>query len=321
MSKINILLRTFATVVLFSIIVYRVYAEEKVDLRLRLEKGQTYKMQTVQDIKLIKTNEGKQQTEILKIEEGQIYNIEEVDNDGNTWVKVTYHDICIKDGKIQEGEPIVWDLDYESSNSPAVIPREVIGLNTLVGQSYSIMVSPQGHIKDMKGIESLQSAVIGGIPAISEEEMSFGSNEMLKEQINKEALNESMGNTFAIYPDKPVSIGDSWQKRITISHCSILNLLSVPQIIDNIYTLKERKNGIATIDVFSMIQPNLKVIEVGTVRYQFKLSGDSTGTIELNESTGWVIRSKQTLRLNGQVVQGTMVIPISMTNTITQEPY
>lgn len=328
----NNLLLILVTVIAITIATSSIYAEDKIDLRLRLENGKSYKMRTVQDIKLIQTVDGKQRTEIIKIGTGQIYDIEEVDSDGTTWVKVAYHSTSVKDWEQKEGEPITQRTDYDSSNPPDVIPREIIGLNALVGQSYSIMVSPQGHIKDMKGIESLQNAVIEKIPAIPEGEISFGPNDMLKEEINKEALNESMDSKFAIYPDKPVGIGDSWQKRTTISHCSVSNLFSVPQIVDTIYTLKERKNGIAIIDVFSMFQPNLRVVEVGSGRgigkYQFKLSGDSTGTIEVEESTGWVIRSKQTLRLNGQAVQeypqllqDRMIIPVSITNTITQEPY
>lgn len=325
----NSLFSIFVTVIVITITTSSIYADDnKVELRLKLEKGQSYKMQTVQDIKLIQTVEGKQRNEIFKIDTGQIYNVEEINNDGNMWVRLTCDSMSVKEWGPGEGGQTIQREDYDSSNPPDVIHREVIGLDALVGQSCSVMLSPRGQIKNMKGVESLQDAIIKKIPPIPEGEISFGPNDMLKEEINKEALSESMENKFAIYPDHPVGIGDSWQKKTTISYCSISNLFSVPQIVDTIYTLKERKNGIATIDVFSMIQPNLKVIEVGTGKYQFKLSGDSTGTIEVEESTGWVIRSKQNLRLNGQVVQeypqlpqGRMIIPVSMTNTITQEPF
>ena len=316
----------FTAVAVVAVMTSCIFADEKVDLRLRLEKGQSYKIRTVQDMKIIQTNEGKQQTSTSKIVVEQIYDIEEVASDGNTWVKITYHSTSVKDSSQKEGEPMVWE-EYDSSNPPNVIPHDALGLAALAGQSYSIMVSPQGHIKDMKGIESVQSILIEKIPAANAGE--FGLNELVKEQINKEALNELMENKFAVYSDEPVGIGDSWQKKTSISQCSISNLF--PQIVDTIYTLKERKDGIAIIDVFSLIQPNFetKPIEVGKEKkIQLKLSGDSAGTIELEESTGWAIRSIQNIKLNGQVIiqgtdvpQGMVTVPISIVGTITTEPY
>lgn len=317
MKSKNIL--TFTSAIVLSIAISFVCAEDKVDLRLKLEKGQSYKMQTVQDFKLSQVENGQQRDTSLIINIRYIYDVEDVDADGNAWIKVTYNSLYSK-----EEDSTGSKIEYDSSNRPDVIPRGLLAFDALLGKSFLILVSPKGEIKDIKGADLLQKAIIDKIPPKNEGEISFNTNDMIKEWSGEQALREALEeNLFAFYQNEPVGVGDTWQKSYVISK-------NIPPInVQAIYTFKERKDGITTVDLFAMAQPNLgtEPIPTGEGTIQFKFSGDITGIIELNESTGWIVHSQQTSRLKGQVMliypqipQG-MIVPVSITDTITQESF
>ncbi len=319
----NILAISIAVMVL-SIAISCVYAEDKMELRLRLEKGQSYKTKTVQDMKINQTIPGQQQamTIIQKTEGRNIYTVEDVQSDGTAVVKVTYDAILFKmetmGGKGGMGE----NIEYDSTNPSAAVGPMALIFNAIVGQSLIITLTPDGHVKEIQGADALFKRMQEKVNELPDAQMRAAMETNLKTQHSKEALKANTENSFNMYPDNPVGIGDTWQKRTTMTQ-------GFPMIIDSIYTLKERKDGIATIDVFAMIQSNKEAgpMKMGPVKLHYNISGSVTGLMEMEESTGWAIRSNQGLRLSGSATVASpemrqpMTIPISMSGTITKEPY
>jgi hypothetical protein len=90
--------------------------------------------------------------------------------------------------------------------------------------------------------------------------------------------------------------------------------------------LKERKAGVAVLAVESGIKSNLDAepMDMGPVKLTMDISGEQSGTYELDESTGWIVSSRMTQNLSGdQIIEsgpsGTMTIPMSMEMTVTLE--
>jgi hypothetical protein len=317
------ILAIFMAVTLFSIAVSYGDAEDKVDLRLRLTKGQSYKMKMAQDLKINQTipgQQGQQQTMTInqKNEMKTIYTVEDVQADGTIVLKVTYDAMVFKQAIPATGQ----NIEYDSSDTSTAVGPMAPLLGAVVGQSLTITVTPDGHVKEIKGADEFLKRIQEKISELPTGQTRVSVEATLKAQYSEEALKANIENSFNRYPDKPVGIGDTWQRRTTTTQ-------GFPMIIDSIYTLKERKDGIATIDVFAMIQTNRDTgpTEMGGMKLQYNMSGSVTGIMEMQESTGWPIRSNENLRLSGSIIgqspqmQQPMSIPMSISGTITQEPY
>ena len=303
-----------------SIAVSFVYADEKVDLKLRLEKGQSYKMRTLNDMKINQTIPGQQQTMTInqKDERKIIYTVEDVQADGTLVLKVTYNAMVFK----QENPMQNQSIEYDSTDTSTAVSPMASMFDAIVGQSFTINMTPDGHVKEIKGVDLLLGRIQEKINELPEGPMRDGMEIKLKMQYGEEALKANTENSFNMYPDNPIGIGDTWQRKTTMNQ-------PFPMVIDSIYTLKERKDGIAVIDVFAMIQTNKEVgpMEMGAMKIQYNMSGSVTGIMEIQESTGWVIRSNQNLRLTGSVIAQSpempqpMSMPVSITGPITVESY
>ncbi len=309
--------------VAFSCIVFAfsVFAgNEKIDLRLRLEKGQSYKMQTITDMKINQTIPGQQQVMTILQRSGgkNIYTIEDVQADGTIVLKITHDAISSK----IESANAMQNMEYDSTDtSTATGPLAPI-LGAIIGQSFTIVITPAGHIKEIQGASELLGNIQEKINELPEGPLRAGVETNLKMQYGEEALKANTENSFDMYPDHPVGIGDTWQRRTVLNQ-------GFPMVVDAIYTLKERKNGVAVIDIFAMIRTNRDTgsMEMGNMNLSYNVSGTAMRLIEIEESTGWMIRSDQNLRLNGSItvqspqMQQPMSMPISISGTITQEPY
>jgi len=318
--KIKNIVALFVAMLMLGIMCLSVSAQEKLDLRLRLEKGKEYKLRISQDMKINQTIPGQpqQMTMIQKTSTGMIYTVEDVQSDGSMVLKITYDSMVFKTESPMQGQ----NMEYDSTKPDNTDGPLTSIMGAIVGQSFTIVVTSEGKVKEIKGADEFLNRIQGEINTLSDAQTRATVEASLKSQYSAEALKANMENSFYMYPDKPVGIGDTWQRRTALNQ-------AFPMIVNTIYTLKERKDGIAVIDIFAMIQTDKTAgpSEMGTMKMQYNMSGSVTGTMEIQESTGWTNRSNQNLRLNGSImVQSpempqSMSIPMSMSGKITVEPY
>jgi hypothetical protein len=143
----------------------------------------------------------------------------------------------------------------------------------------------------------------------------------LKQFLNEEGIKELTESSMAIYPDKPVGIGDSWRKTVALTQGAAMT-------VENEFILKDRKNGVSFIEVRSNIKSNPKAepIVMGSTKVSYELSGKQQGLIEIEESTGRLIRSKTNqeasghikVEVAGQQSQG-QTIPMKIDGVVTCE--
>ena len=109
-------------------------------------------------------------------------------------------------------------------------------------------------------------------------------------------MRESMSNMFANYPNHPVAIGDSWTGRSVSSKVN-------PMIFENTWTLKSRGGGRSVIEVNSRIltNPEALPLEVAGFKLTQEVTGNLTGTLELDEATGWIISASIDQQWSGEV--------------------
>jgi hypothetical protein len=287
-------------------------AGEKMLYRLEFEKGQKYHMRMITEQNVSQTVMDQEQKAEQTIGMGIDMDVNDVDSSGNAWVRYAYTWM-----KMRQKGPM-GEILYDSSQKDLSVHPMAQGFAALLGESFSANLTPKGQVEAVKGLEQMRSNILGRLPEGPMREYMVKS---LEQFLSEEAIKEFTESSMAVYPDEPVGVGDSWNKTLVLT-------LGVPMIVENEWTLKQRKDGVGFIDVQSTIKPNLeaKPMEMGSMKMSYEISGEQQGVIEIKESTGQMIRSKLTQQLSGQMkmkVDGEepteMTLPMKIDGVVTIE--
>ena len=97
---------------------------------------------------------------------------------------------------------------YDSDTGDIPSDPAILGAAAMVGQSYSMVVQPDGTVKSVQGIEELVEAMRTSFPP----EVA----PMLDEMFSADILIEIAQQGMQILPTDPISPGDSWQTSFTM---------------------------------------------------------------------------------------------------------
>ena len=282
---------------------------KKLDLKLRLEPGKSYGAKMIADQTITQTLMGQTQTITQSIGMGYTYQVQSVDPDGSMWVKITYDWVSYK-----QDSPM-GKVSYDSANPPATVPEAAIGYAALVGRGFSAKITPTGEMTDVRGADQMVAEILGAmnLPAGSARDQVEA---LLRTQLSDEALKDSFEKAALFYPDKPIAVGDSWSGQIALAS-------GMPMILDTTWTLKARKNSVATVETRSDARPNpgAKPLELAGMSISYELSGVQSGSMDLDEKTGWLLGGTLKQDVSGKVSAMGTSWPITIVSNIRFEPW
>ena len=259
------------------------------DLNLNLEAGSSYMcvMQMNQD--LAQTTSGHDQTLEQELLISWRYDVIGSNDNGDIDLKLTYSRIKIKqDFGFQSSE-------YDSDSPPDYIEPSMRGYGVAVGSELGVRMSKKGHVIEMQGVDSMLDKMIEELDLPD----SPAKNQMIaamRSQFGEDALKHALEQITGFYPESLVNPKDKWTSEKLVSAGFPM------KVVDN-YTLRSRKNGIAYIDVSSVItsSPDSEGVQMGPVSIFYDITGAHVGSIEVDESTGLPIRSEIDMSLSGTV--------------------
>lgn len=259
------------------------------ELRLRLKKGDSYSLKMTVDQKTFQTVMGQKHDMAQTIGFGYVFDVNDVAKDGTAMIKFTFKSSYFK----QQGP--TGTIEYDSSNPTDTDHPMAKTFASIMGQSLTMQVTPKWHVKEIKGCDEMINHILEQLD-LPEGPTTDQIVKSIKDQFGDKAFKEIWQQMMNIYPEKPIAIGDFWSRRFAYS-------MGVPMIIENAWILKERKNGIAFIDVNSKIKsdPDAGPVKMGNMTLTYDVTGDQNGTLELLEATGWIIRAKLIQKLSGMV--------------------
>ena len=277
----------FAVAVMITLGVVPTKADEQMQYKLKLQKGQKYYIKMTNEQKISQTIMGQEQSIDATMGMGIDLDVNDVNDNGDAWVDYTY-----KWMQLRQKSPM-GETEYDSSKKDSPVPLDAQGYAALLGEGFALQITPSGEVKQVKGLEKMRGNIQNKLP---EGPMREGAMKGLEQYLGEEAIKEQTESSMAIYPDKPVGIDDSWSKTFVLS-------FGLAAIIENTWTLKSRENGVATIEVVSNIKPNpqAKPMEIGTTKISHEFSGKQQGLVKIQESTGQLLHSKAEQQLSGQV--------------------
>ncbi len=277
-------------------------AGQKIQYKLNLRKGQSYYVRVISDSNVAQEMMGQKTATDVTAGFGYRFDVKEVDEKGNGWVDCTFDWV-----KFRQKAPMM-EVAYDSANKVSPVPPGAQGAAVFLGAGFSAKITPQGQAEEVKAMEQLRKNIETQIPEGPERKQMLDAFE--KQQL-AESIKELCLSPMAVYPDKPVGIGDTWSRTVSFK--------TQPLIFDNKWTLKDRKAGSAIIEASTTVKSNPEALQDAAVKMKFDMSGKRFGQIEIKESTGQIIRSKMTQDLSGQMQAGAAAMSLKTHGVTTFE--
>lgn len=276
-----IVIKTFSSAALVMLCCGRLCtAAEKVQYAMRFEAGKKYHLKKVIEQKVTRVIQDTEQTvqQMTKLESN--FNVQDVEQNGSAWIDYTYTDSALK----LKGPGV--DVDFDSAKTDKPVPLQAIGLALILGESFYTKMSPAGRVEKINGLESVLSSVRGKIPNVRGKQQILDS---LKQQLDESRITRELESFFAIYPDRAVSVGDSWSRRQVTSGAN-------GRIVETKWQLKQADDAVLRVQVSIKVNsnPDAEPVNIRGVKMRREISGGGTGLIEINPSTGMIIRTKLT---------------------------
>jgi len=264
-------------------------ADELIDLRLRLNDGDSYScvMEMTQNVS--QTIDGDRQTLKQRMKTAWTYNVTGVDDIGVCDIEMIYDSIrVVQDFGFHTTE-------YDSQNPPSYIEPAMKGYTVLAGSRLEMRIDSGGRVLGMSGAEELIDKMLAemDLPDSPVKDRIVSS---LRMQFGEQALSESIAQLTSFYPPVPVKPGDTWSSEMTIE-------TGFPMRIKNEYDLLAVDDGSAVIKVESMISSSADSagINMGFVNIRNEIAGTQSGTTEVDITSGLPVRSKIDMEFEGSV--------------------
>ncbi|MDB5036025.1 MAG: hypothetical protein JWQ98_3266 [Chlorobi bacterium] len=254
-----------------------------IGLGLHLEKGKRYGVSTVTDQSIMGEMKMRQSVGLWTN-----YAVEDVDAAGNATVRVTYDSAAFS----QTTDSTV---SYHSGDTTSEIPPAAAAYISIVGHGFGVKIAPGGRVMEVIGGDALRQAIIDRMSG-SNKFLSGVIDQNLRTMFSDSALKLSIGQMLAFYPPKPVAVGDSWTSKGDIGG-------GFPMTLENEYTLKSRGNGVAVVELKSKIEPTATPAAADVSPISYDITGAQKGTMEIDERSGWMMKSEQTEEFSGMIRQ------------------
>lgn len=264
-----------AALIMLPVFVVSTFAQKKVKLSYKLEQGKSFNIITEVDQDIVFDANGQTMTLDQTIRTKSVSTIENVD-DNQLTIKTTMSAMRMSQSIF--GMEIIYDSEDDATMQNPMAAKIGEALEKLIGASYSTIIDSRGNV---------QSYDLG----------DFAGNDEMTNNI-------SSGNSYVVYPDKKISIGDSWE-------ADIMPLKESDMKVFSKYTLIKASKKLATIKVESIISANNIEGE------ELKMDGSIIGEIIIDPRTGWTNESNMDMEIEMEIDADGMKFPATISGTIT----
>jgi hypothetical protein len=283
----------------------------KVELRYRLQKGETYTLRMTAKQDVVQWVMGNEMEIAQTFSFAMTYKVNDVDEEDVAEIEVTFSSVKFK------MEQQMMTLEFDSDDPPDEIPEPLKAFAAMVGQSLKVKMKPTGAVVAVEGIEEMMENVLDAVdlPNDAAKEQAM---QMFDQFFGEDSLTSMLEGMTRIYPDDPVAAGESWTTQMDAK-------IGFPMRLKNTYKLKERKDNVATLEMVTTIEPDedAEPMTIGDIEMVFDLSGTQKGTMKVDELTGWPVGGTMDQEIEGEIKlkgvpgQDRMKIPMTIESRIT----
>ena len=195
------------------------------------------------------------------------------------------------------GQYTITSVSAEIGGMPGIdqMPFDLNDLyQAMVGQGFTTVVARNGAVLDFSGFEGLMDAMMDRVEL--PEEMKQAMRQGLESNLGGGQFKDMVQQGVPHMPTEPIDTGATWTDSVTAFGLTV----------DTTYTLGERGDGAASIEVAADLSgsdeagfglPGMPEIPGFEMHYE-NLSGDYTGTYELDEATGLAVSYSLDMTMN-----------------------
>lgn len=297
-------------VLLAVILVVSVAEGQKYPLGLKLEAGKEYKQVMTSKVNIVQDLGGQKINNSMDVKGLMVYAVKGFAN--NIYeMDVRYGNLSITMQLPQGG---TMEFSSEKKDESDIFSGV---LSEMVNKPFQIKMSQTGRVLEVKNVEALFESAFkkfSNVPAASLAPLKA----QLMSAYGPEAFKGNMEMITAIFPEKPVAVGESWTNSIKLASGFVADMAST-------YKLMKKNPGDFQIAGDSKIQTVDKdaLVETNGMKMSYDLSGKLVSEIRIDAKTGWIIEAKINQEISGQanikenpqLPQG-MIIPMTMTNVM-----
>lgn len=280
---------------------------ETIELKPHWQAGKKYLQTLRSNIKTSQTIEKQRMDMTQDMTMGMLYQIKDVDVEGAANMELTFRSIQAKFHMKHAGQDM--NSSYDSQHPSKKPDPAMATFAALQGVKIQMKMAADGRLLEISGLNEMRNRMLKAIPIpAGAERAAFEA--LMKKQLSDEAMRKMIeqktgsSNTY-VYPGKPVAIGESWTRKTTVE-------MPMPMVASATYTLRERANGLAHIDLTSKFSMNSKELSpVKSIKVSTKMSGSQSGTMQLRESDGQIMKMQTSLRYAGTVTSSGLIAPNS----------
>ncbi len=279
-------------------------SSKSIELSFNPQAGSTYKYVTTTDQTTSQEAMGQKMESKNHMEMYATYAVAN-NKDNDRELNVTYDRIVMKQSAM--GMEVSVDTDVTDTTTTTGSMQTTKMFQNMKGQPFSIVLTKDGNIKEVKGFSSIMDKMMNATGNESSQEVKQSMKALLGEDFIKSMFTQA----FKIFPDKKVGVNDIWKTKMEIK--SLLGLA-----LENSYTLKSFDDKKAVLDVQSTITTNGDMDMMG-MKIKGDLKGKSNGIIEVERNTGMVLNSNIKQTIAGEMEVMNMKVPISIDQTVKIE--
>lgn len=265
------------------------------EIKLQLEKGETYSMSTLAEMDI---------TQQIMQQENKIHNVVagnmefEVQDfvDGQYKMKVTYTSLGMVMSMPATNTYIAVSTDSAKQNPAS--PLEPIFkkmFDSMIGKSFSLDMSQYGTVSNIQGMDVLYNSMVEAFP-----ELPQAAKEQIIAQAKKnfgaKALKGNIEMLTAIYPEKPVNVGEQWSSNIKME-------AAMNSDIQATFALDETTADYLQISGKAKIEadPNSPYVDMNGMSMQYLLNGEYSSSLKLDPETNWILSGEVSQQMSGDV--------------------
>lgn len=257
---------------------------QKHNLSLNLETGKTYNQIINSNVEIIQKVAGQEIPVRIAVTGKLTYTVKKF-SENNYEIDAQYVDIGMKmnaAGTIMEfGSSIV------ATDTLTSIMQKM--MKALTGTPFQMVMSKQGRILEVTGIEKMLDAMVNQFPALPMEQREQIKNQM-GQSFGNNSLRSNIEMATAMFPDKTVSIGESWTIDVKNETSMTLNTstkYTLVEVTKTHYIVKGE--GTAQTDASTPTESN-------GMNMNFDLKGTVISELNISKKDGWL--SSGTIKQN-----------------------
>jgi Family of unknown function (DUF6263) len=281
-------------------------------MALRFNAGDSRRTLMTSDQTTTQTIMGQQQSMHQVTKMGVRYEVMAPGPDGRRRVRVTYESMSF-DATTPMGR-----FSWSSSDTTGTVPQGAEIFAALVNHGYTVDMDADGSNRHVEGWDSLADRLMAAMPA-PPGSSADDVRTMLKKNVEESIIGGTMRDALVMMPSQAPAIGASWS-------CTSHNGGSLGMSDESTWTVDSRGGGATQLKVTSQVMSDSTAsASMGSMTVHYALSGTRTSTMDVDDATGWVIRSSSESDISGTAdmegsPMGSMEIPMTVKRLTTIEP-